>query len=168
MENGRFLPDIFGSYTFLKTEVLDARIDPTASSPPEATSRGFVDISGNQLPYAPKHSLLLGLSKEFDFGLQLRVEGKYVSRAFTDYENIVATMPAGNQGKTDAYFLLGASANYSLNRKISFFLNGKNLLDEIYIGSRLHSSPSKTDAVGSSGILSGPGRQVTGGIKFEF
>ena len=44
----------------------------------------------------------------------------------------------------------------------------KNALDEIYIGSRLHSNPRQTAANQSSGILPGARRQVNVSLRYSF
>ena len=55
-----------------------------------------------------------------------------------------------------------------MNEKTRIFVSAKNLLDEIYIGSRLHSNPGQPQANLSSGILPGPRRQVNVGIDYAF
>jgi Fe(3+) dicitrate transport protein len=60
------------------------------------------------------------------------------------------------------------SGNFKLNKNLEFFFTGKNIGDEKYIGSRLHSNPGQKDANISSGILPGPRRQVNFGINYNF
>ena len=60
------------------------------------------------------------------------------------------------------------SADYNMNKKIRMVLSAKNLLDTIYIGSRLHSNPGQPEAHLSSGILPGPRRQVNLSVDYTF
>ena len=50
---------------------------------------------------------------------------------------------------------------------MNLFLSGKNILDTVYIGSRLHSNPIKKDPSVSSGILPGPRRQINLGFEYR-
>ena len=51
---------------------------------------------------------------------------------------------------------------------MKIFISAKNVSDEIYIGSRLHSNPGQKEANISSGILPGPRRQINLGIEYIF
>ena len=51
---------------------------------------------------------------------------------------------------------------------MKIFISAKNVSDEIYIGSRLHSNPGQKEANISSGILPGPRRQVNLGMEYTF
>lgn len=160
-EKVKFLPEINVSYTYLQTEVLEAEI---ASS----QSTAVIDIAGRQLPNAPEHSLTAGLSKDFRFGLSLMAEVRYVDQVFTDFENLVRTENRGDQGIVPAYHIYNASARYRINKSWSISFTGKNLLDKVYIGSRLHSNPGQPEANQSSGILVGPRRQLNITLRYEF
>ena len=48
------------------------------------------------------------------------------------------------------------------------FFKLKNLADKIYVGSMLHSSPYKHEANISSGIITGPRRQINLSMKYLF
>ena len=74
----------------------------------------------------------------------------------------------GVTGPIPAYSIVNISGNFKLNKKLKLFFTGKNIGDEKYIGSRLHSNPGKKDANISSGILPGPRRQVNFGINYNF
>ena len=160
-EKVKFLPDFNVSYTYMQTEVLSGEINSTQYT-------GTVDIAGRELPYAPHHTLIAGLSKELGFGLSLQADVKYISSVYTDYENLRITENRGDQGPIDAYHIFNASARYIINDKWILFIAGKNLADTIYIGSRLHSNPGQPQANISSGIIPGAGRQISFGIKYQF
>lgn len=157
----RFLPQINVSYTYLYTEILSGEIY-------SALATGIVSINGNELPYAPHHSLTAGISKEFKFSLSFNFDMQYVSTVYTDFENINYTANRGDQGPIPTYTIYNASALYKLNKHWQFSFSGKNLADNIYIGSRLHSNPAQPEANISSGILPGNRRQLNVGIKYAF
>lgn len=157
------LPDMHLSYTYLQTEVLKGRISSALKA-----GGVTVDIAGNELPYAPHHTLVAGLSKKLSFGLDMRANLRYVSRTYTDLENIEQTSNRGDMGPVPAYIVVDASASYPITSNLSARVTAKNLLDNIYIGSRLHSDPHQPQAHMSSGILPGPRRQVNVTLRYNF
>ena len=58
--------------------------------------------------------------------------------------------------------------DYQINSNYRFYFSGKNITDQIYIGSRLHSNPGQPQAHLSSGILPGPRRQINIGFEYSF
>ena len=52
-----WLPNFFGTYTYLTTEIHDGILSRSAIN-----DSIVPDVSGNQLPYAPNHNLILGLT----------------------------------------------------------------------------------------------------------
>ncbi|MFT6851256.1 MAG: Fe(3+) dicitrate transport protein, partial [Sphingobacteriales bacterium] len=113
------LPTLHLVYTYLETEIKKGTI-ASALKPVD------VDISGNELPYAPRHTLTAGISKAFPFGLEFRTDINYVSSIYTDYENISYTLNGGYQGPIDGYYLLNFGVKYKPNVQWSFNLNAKN------------------------------------------
>jgi Fe(3+) dicitrate transport protein len=107
----------------------------------------------------------VGLSKQTASGLHLRADLRFVGEVFTDFENIERTFNRGDTGLVPRYSLLNVSARYKISSDWSVFMAGKNVLDKIYIGSRMHSNPGQPAADLSSGILIGPRRQVNVGVK---
>jgi Fe(3+) dicitrate transport protein len=155
-----FLPDIHVAYTWLQSEVVEGVVSSSQNV-------GALDtINGNRLPYAPEHTLVLGLSRDFDFGLSLAGNAKSVSWVYTDYENLTQTENRGDVGPIDGYVVFDASASYTRGR-YTVFANAKNLLDNVYVSSRMHSSPYVT-AANAQGILIGPRRQVNVGVSSSF
>ena len=67
-----------------------------------------------------------------------------------------------------SYYFINISANYDINEKFRIFLFGKNITDEIYVGSRLHSNPGQKQANISSGIIPGARRQINLGLEYNF
>jgi len=157
-------PNIDVSYSLLDTEVMNGRI---ISNVP-----GFVgsevDISGKKLPYAPMHTLMVGVYFTVRNRISIRVDTKYVSEVYTDFENITKMDNLGIAGPIPEYAVINASASFQVNEKLRMFFSGKNITDESYMGSRLHSNPGQKEAGLSSGILIGPRRQINLGIDYTF
>ena len=152
------LPNINVVHTFMDSEVIEGSL---------SASLGKTDIAGNKLPYVPRNTLIIGTESAFSDKVALRFDCKYVSKVYTDFENIESTQNKGIQGIIDPYTIFNLSANYEINKKINLFLSGKNILDTVYIGSRLHSNPIKKEPSVSSGILPGPRRQINVGIEYN-
>ncbi|MEO0557724.1 MAG: TonB-dependent receptor [Bacteroidota bacterium] len=155
-------PDLSVAYTFLGTEVLEGRI-PSAV----VNNVPSVDIAGNELPYAPQHTLTVGVSGDVQ-GVTARADVRYVSEVYSDFENIETTGTRGDTGPIPSYLVLGGSVRAPLGERIVAQLTVKNALDEVYIGSRLHSNPRQISANASSGILVGPRRQVNLSLRYTF
>jgi Fe(3+) dicitrate transport protein len=156
-----WLPDARVTYTWLRSEILRGEV------PSSQTTAGEVDVSGNRLPYAPEHTVAAELWRDFASGLTLSGSAKFVSWVYTDYENLVDTENRGDTGPLDGYMVLDASATYAFSKRYKLFVNGKNLLDEVYAGSRLHSNPYRKTA-DQMGILPGPRRQINAGASVAF
>ena len=125
---------------------------------------------GYELPYCPKNTFLIGIEKTMFNFLSIRVDFKHVDRVYTDFfnldENYIKNL--GIQGPVPSYDVINTSIVFNASDKLSISLIGKNITDEVYIGSRLHSNPSQTEAGMSSGIIPGPRRQINFGINYKF
>jgi len=160
----KFIPNIFATYTYLQTEVLDGEIVSYVSGSYGST----ISIEGNELPYSPKSTLIIGLEISPINNLDIMFDYKYVSSVFTDFENIIEPDNLGISGSIPSYGIYNISFNYNFGSSYRMFMTGKNLTDEIYIGSRLHSNPGQKSANLSSGILPGARRQINFGIEYLF
>ena len=160
----QMIPNLFATYTYLQTEVLDGEIVSYVSG----TYGSTISINGNELPYSPKSTLIIGLELSPINNLDIMFDYKYVSSVFTDFENIIESDNLGISGSIPSYGIYNMSFNYNFGTSYRMFLTGKNLTDEIYIGSRLHSNPGQKSANLSSGILPGPRRQINFGIEYLF
>ncbi len=158
-----WLPTLDLSWTLLEATVLDGVI-------PSAVLAGDVpvDISGKELPYAPRHTLNVGLTSTIDNRLVVRGDIHYVSRSWSDFENIETTTARGDTGPIPAHATVSAGISWRPSDRLRFNLTGKNLTDEVYIGSLLHSNPRQPEAGQSSGIIPGGGRQVTLAVGYSF
>ncbi|MBH49171.1 MAG: TonB-dependent receptor [Candidatus Marinimicrobia bacterium] len=155
------IPDLNIIYCLLNTRIDEGEI-------PSAIYTVNADLNGNVLPYSPRHTLTLGLETRLSDKAHIRCDVKYVDKVFTDFENIEFPMNKGIRGTIDSYTILNLSANISISSRLNIFLSGKNVTDEIYIGSRLHSNPRQKQPEISSGILPGPRRQINVGIGYSF
>ena len=157
------LPDINLAYTYLQTQIVDGIVK-------SATIAGNVDVelNGNELPYAPRHTFTVGLTKRIGNGLRLRADMRFVDEVFTDFENLQQTFNRGDTGPIPSYTIVNASIDYKISQQWQVFLTAKNIFDHVYIGSRLHSNAGQPEANLSSGILIGPRRQILFGIKQGF
>tara|TARA_B100000767_G_scaffold275725_1_gene314680 strand:- start:832 stop:3273 length:2442 start_codon:yes stop_codon:yes gene_type:complete len=158
-----WLPDLFCNYTYLMTEVYDGVLTTSAIS-----DTIVPDVSGNELPYAPNHNLILGLNYSIKGIVDLMFNYRYISESFSDYENIDYAFNRGDTGPIPAYWLFNASINVHIKNKFRAFITAKNIFDKQYIGSRLHSNPGQKYASSSSGIMPGAGRQINLGISYNF
>ncbi len=157
------LPDINLAYTYLQTQIVDGIVK-------SATIAGNVDVelNGNELPYAPRHTFTVGLAKRIGDVLRLRADMRFVDEVFTDFENLQQTFNRGDTGPIPSYTIVNASIDYKISQQWQVFLTAKNIFDHVYIGSRLHSNAGQPEANLSSGILIGPRRQILFGIKQGF
>ena len=157
------LPDLNLSYTYLQTNIVDGIVK-------SATIAGNVDVelNGNELPYAPRHTFTVGLAKRIGDVLRLRADVRFVDEVFTDFENLQQTFNRGDTGPIPSYAIVNASIDYKIIQQWQIFLTAKNIFDHVYIGSRLHSNAGQPEANLSSGILIGPRRQILFGIKQGF
>ena len=157
------LPDVNLSYTYLQTEIKSGIVK-------SATIAGNVgvNIAGNELPYAPRHTLTVGLAKQIGDSLRMRADMRFVDKVFTDFENLKQMYNRGDTGPIPSYTIVSASVDYKIFNQWKVFVTGKNLFDKVYIGSRLHSNAGQPEASLSSGILIGPRRQILAGVKHEF
>jgi Fe(3+) dicitrate transport protein len=111
------------AYTYTYTEFLSS----FASADPQ-----FGNVrSGDELPYVPVHQANASI------GLERRRFGFNVAGTFVDEMWEHAGQGTPNPGdKTDAYFLLDASAKYRIFSFLELYVNGRNLTNERYVASR--------------------------------
>jgi len=168
-----YLPVIHLTHTYLKTNVLNGILDKYSFM----GSGDPIDISGNNLPYSPKNAFILGLEYNLFNNFNFRFDFKYVDKVFTDFHNIGDSSIRGSwdnigqigiRGPIPSYHIVNASFNYNPSKNINMTISGKNLTDEIYIGSRLHSNPNQPKADISSGIIPGARRQINVSVKYLF
>jgi Fe(3+) dicitrate transport protein len=111
------------AYTYTYTEFLRS----FSSADPQ-----FGNVkSGDELPYVPAHqaSGSVGIERR---QLGLNVAGTFVDSMW-EHAGHGTALPGD---KTDAYFLLDASAKYRVLEHVELYVNGRNLTNDRYIASR--------------------------------
>lgn len=142
---------LLGSYTNLFTAKFK-KDGPNASD-------GIV--SGDRLPYAPKHLASVSFGYSHPVGVDARIGADYISRqepdAFARVLDPTDAALSGLSGDIPSYTLFNASVNFRpVGSKASYFLSGHNLADREYLASRV------------DGMSAGRGRQVFGGVRYDF
>ena len=101
--------------------------------------------AGNKVPYIPDVVLSLGTGIEsHQWGTY--INGSYVSDTFASANNVNGQVngegkPDARFGKTDAYFVVDASAFYKLDKGVKLFAGIQNLFDKRYNVSRQPDGP---------------------------
>ena len=184
----KFLPTLFLTYTNLDAKVEEAIVSTpfafTVVEPQIYSESSLIDISGKTLPYSPQHTLILGLENSILDKIHIRFDYKYVSEVYSDFLNVESydgenisiyalsieeyCSDLGICGPIKEYGIINMSAKYDFSPNVNIQLSIKNLADKIYVGSMLHSSPYKHEANISSGIITGPRRQINLSMKYLF
>jgi Fe(3+) dicitrate transport protein len=131
----------------------------TAKFKKDALAEGVV--SGARLPYAPRQLASLSIGYQHPVGIDARVGVDYISSqepdAWTNTLTGNAATLTGLTGDIPSYSLFNASVNFKpVDSKMTYFLSGHNLTDKEYLASRV------------DGMSAGRGRQVFGGVRFDF
>lgn len=131
----------------------------TAKFKKDALAEGVV--SGARLPYAPRQLASFSLGYQHPVGLDARLGVDYVSSqepdAWTNTLTGDAATLTGLTGNIPSYSLFNASVNFKpVGSQFTYFMSGHNLTDREYLASRV------------DGMFVGRGRQVFGGVRFDF
>jgi Fe(3+) dicitrate transport protein len=120
---GRWALPVRAAYTYTYTELLGSF---------ESADPQFGSVkNGDELPYVPAHQANVSVGIEQPrFGLN--AAGTFVDAMWERAGR--GTPPPG--AKTDAYFVLDASAKARVHEQVELYVNGRNLTDERYIASR--------------------------------
>jgi Fe(3+) dicitrate transport protein len=119
---------------------------------------GTTSVTGNRLPYAPKHLLNASIGYAHSRGIDTLLEAVYVGSQFgEDLNRIDPITTNGQTGLLPSYTIWNATANYRIEKlRTTLFVTAKNLFNHLYIADR------------ARGLLPGPPRGVQAGFKFEF
>ena len=124
------------------------------SSVPDFTGES---VSGNRLPYAPRHLLAATLGYESPFGLRMEVESIYNSAMFTDDLNTVTVEPNGQRGLIRSYNTWNVTAQYAWpSSGLTLFAAVKNAGDKRYVVDM------------TRGLIPGSPRLVQAGFEYVF
>jgi Fe(3+) dicitrate transport protein len=118
-------------------------------------------VSGDRLPYAPRHLASISVGYQHPVGLDARIGATYISKqevdAFARVLDPVDAALSGLAGDVPSYTLFNASVNFKpVGSKATYVVSGYNLADREYLASRV------------DGMSVGRGRQVFGGIRYDF
>lgn len=118
-------------------------------------------VSGDRLPYAPKHMASVSLGYQHPVGFDARIGVDYISEQKEDVSfragRSEADVLAGVTGSIPAYALINASVNYRpVGTSLTYFASAYNLGDREYLASRV------------DGMAAGRQRQVFAGIRYDF
>lgn len=104
----------------------------------------------DEIPYKPKHKLDIDLTKSFNFGIKVFLNGSYISdQVFYDRADLTDnTAFVAVRKKLDAYFLLNTKITYDFNEKYQTFLAVDNILNEDYQELYLSPGPGITGWLG--------------------
>lgn len=150
------------NYTWIaESEFVGTRnssVTGTALLPGEAP---IVSVSGNRLPYSPKHLLTAGIGyTDRDMGIgafNARLEAQCISDQFGDDRNTYTPTPNGQRGIVKGWCMLNASVNQYVSKiNTTFFFTAKNMLDQTVITDR------------SRGIYPGLPALWQAGVKWTF
>ncbi|MBA5872945.1 MAG: TonB-dependent receptor [Nitrospira sp. CR1.2] len=105
------------------------------------TEAAVVSVSGNRLPYSPKHLLTAGIgytNRAFGLGtFNARLEAQCISDQFGDDRNLVAPTANGQRGMVRGWCMMNASVNQYVKKiNTTFFFVAKNMLDQATIMDR--------------------------------
>jgi outer membrane receptor protein involved in Fe transport len=104
----------------------------------------------DEVPYRPKHKIDIDLTRSFDAGLNLHLNGSYVAgRIFYNHADPADnTVFIASREKLDDYFLLNAKMTYDFNSHHQVMVAVDNLLNENYQELYLSPAPGITGWVG--------------------
>jgi Fe(3+) dicitrate transport protein len=118
---------------------------------------GDVSVSGNRLPYSPKHLLNFMVGYSHPCGVHALVESVHVSDQFTDDLNTIKPSADAQRGLIPAYTIWNATLNFKPEQlPTTFFVTVKNLLDDTFVVDR------------SRGAIPSTPRLMQAGVSFKF
>ena len=124
-----------------------------------STVSGFtgVSVSGNRLPYAPRHTGTWAVGVDSPHGFGAQVELAHTSAMYGDDLNTVALTADGQRGRMPGYTIVNIALNQRwLDDQLRVHLAAKNLLGREYLADL------------SRGILPGAPRQWQAGFSFNW
>ncbi len=139
-----------GSYTYLP----NAAFTGTRFS----AIKGFesVSVSGNRLPYAPRHFGSASVGYAYSTRVDGFVELVSTSRQFGDDLNTIPGTADGQRGLIPSTATWNAGLNVRLPGRVTLFATIHNAADRTYIADR------------TRGIVPGPPRRLQAGLKVHF
>ena len=119
-------------------------------------------LENTEAPYTPKWNISGGLEYDFE-AFSAGISTHFVSEQFSEFANFVNESADGSIGQIPSFMTFDAYVNYDFTIgqkvKMTAFVNGKNLSNEIYRASRLNR--------GDSGIFGGGYRMFIFGVNMQ-
>jgi len=116
-----------------------------------------VSVTGNRLPYAPRHLITATVGYLHPRGVDALLEAVYIGDQFGDDLNTIVPTPDGQRGLIPAQTTWNATINYPVESlRTTLFVTIKNLLDRTFIVDR------------ARGILPSSPRLVQAGMHIHF
>ncbi len=119
-------------------------------------------IANAEAPYTPRWNANMSLNyywNDFSAG----VSGSYVGEQFTEFHNFTRESADGAIGELPSFFTMDAFVNYHFRfnkvNRLTVFVNGKNMTNQIYRSSRLNRA--------TSGVFGGGFRQIIFGVNMK-
>ncbi len=154
-----YVKDANGKEVQLQTPVAVGDLDKVVKT---VYKFGGDGIQNGETPYSPKLSYNIGLNygyEQFNFGFSYN----YVGDQYGEFANFTNVSGDGGLGQIKGYSTFDANASIDFNVKttrMNFFVAGKNLGNQVEVGSRLNR--------GQSGIIPVGFRQINSGLIIEF
>jgi outer membrane receptor protein involved in Fe transport len=115
-------------------------------------------FAGKYLPYAPLHTASATIDFDHPAGPGAQLAWTMVGSQFADEVNTVPVDVTGRVGEIKAHHLIDASVRYRhAPTGLTGFVSAKNLLNQIYVGSR------RPDGIFPAGF-----RQVNVGLRWDY
>jgi Fe(3+) dicitrate transport protein len=117
-----------------------------------------VRVTGNRLPYSPRHTLTAGAGYAHPRGFEVNLEAVRLGDQFGDDLNTVAPSPNGQRGLLPGHTTWNANTAWHVgeSRRLTVFLAAKNLADATHIVDRRR------------GVMVGMPRLVHAGARVRF
>ena len=129
------LPQVQLNYTFAHSQFIETEIQHSL------TTENPIILTQQVLPYLPKHqwSVRFNYVLNKKWAVQFDIHSR--SKVYTDPENNSFINTSGNTGPISPITTYTIRLKYQLNSHCTFQCTGLNLSDEMYIDSRLGSTP---------------------------
>ncbi|HLY55608.1 MAG TPA: TonB-dependent receptor [Stellaceae bacterium] len=132
--------DFHANYGFVRA-TFRSNLTVFSDSNPASDDNGFIYVHpGDRLPEVPLHTARLGIGYSLPWGVHVGLDAVLVSSQYLrgDEANLQAPLPG--------YGVLNARASWQATDRLSFFLEGENILDTRYDSFGLYSDPTGNGA----------------------
>jgi outer membrane receptor protein involved in Fe transport len=109
----------------------------------------------DEIPYRPKHKFDIDLTRTFDFGMKISMNGSYIAdQIFYDRADLTNNRRyVATRTKLDDYFLLNTKITYDFKKHYQIFLAVDNFLNKEYQELYLSPAPGRTGWIGMKLML---------------